>query len=214
MNALGFGDSPPLVEGSYIYYRTRDGRIARYDTDSNINEIFDIVPEEPAMTPQHYNGNGPFFNGVYLVAANDNDIAYYYWPNRVFGNVSGTQVNAYQVFGVYDISQKKTVFERDFNDDVATEASAGIVGKFMGGNIYYAQVISGFGGILSTTIREINLSSLQDIKLVSIPNSFTSVGQPNWDVGDGYIVYIQRQPTVGDYSYENSGNLYFQNMTN
>jgi hypothetical protein len=84
----------------------------------------------------------------------------------------------------------------------------------MGGNIYYAQVISGFGGILSTTIREINLSSLQDIKLVSIPNSFTSVGQPNWDVGDGYIVYIQRQPTVGDYSYENSGNLYFQNMTN
>jgi hypothetical protein len=185
-------NKPPFVQGSYIYYLNQFSQIARYDMRSDTSEALSIVPERDIW--EKYGSVG----AVSPIAANDRYLAYYYWPadTNTYGRTD------YAAVGIYDLDQKKIVFDKDISG-----STSGVVGKFLGNDFYYSQELLGSNSI---TIHDINLSSMQDTVLLSLQNIVGGITTSGWDIGDGYIVYAQRQPstTTDDFS----GRLYFQKI--
>ena len=185
-------NKPPFVQGSYIYYLTQFQQIARYDMHSSTGETLSIIPKRDIW--EKYGSIG----AVSPIAVNDRYLAYYYWPadTNDYGRTD------YAAVGIYDLNQKKIVFDKDISG-----RTSGVVGKFLGNDFYYSQELLGSNGI---TIHDINLSSMQDAALLSLSNVVGGIATPGWDIGDGYIVYAQRQPsnTADDFG----GKLYFQKV--
>jgi hypothetical protein len=185
-------NKPPFVQGSYIYYLTQFQQIARYNLDTNTNELLNIVPPRDVTT-------GHALGPISLIAANDRYLAYYYWPQ----DSNGLGREDYPALGIYDLQQMKIVFDEDFGS-----RASGIVGKFLGNDFYYSQEALGNNDI---TIRDLNLSSMQDVPVISLSDIVGGIATPGWDIGGGYVVYAQRQPsnTADDFG----GELYFQKVT-
>lgn len=146
------------------YGSSASDTIIEDNIDTGESQIFSITPE----SSKNYAGFP-----IKLVDCNADYIAYSYEP------VQGSGSETYSV-GLYDTTHKKIVLEKNI------ASGNDILGEFVGDELYYSGDPYLAGNI---TIHSINLNSLKDSSVISIPN-FISCGNDNgWGIGNGYIAY-------------------------